>query len=125
MEEEKRVNSKDDWWKQEKVDAVGWGFVFILGALVLLAEVSGSTSYYSWWDGWGVFFTGAGVITLIGTVVRLQIPPYRSEWVGSLIWDTILLAIGLGIWINVGWLWVAALAVVGIVILREAFTRSA
>jgi len=41
MEEDKQVTGKEDWWKQDKVDAVGWGFVFILGALILLAEVSG------------------------------------------------------------------------------------
>lgn len=124
MEEEKKVTGKDDWWKQDKVDAVGWGVAFIWGALVLLAEVSGLTTDYSWWDGWGVFFTGAGVITLIGTLVRLQIPAYRSEWVGGLIWGTILLAVGLGTWVNVGWLWVAALAAAGVIILKEAFARN-
>lgn len=123
MEEEKKITDKDDWWHQDKVDAVGWGFVFILAALILLADVSGFTADYSWWDGWGVFFTGAGVITLVGTVVRLQIPAYRSRWVGGLIWGLILLAIGLGTWTNMVWLWVAALAIVGIIILRESLTR--
>jgi len=35
----------------------------------------------------------------------------------------ILLAIGLGTWTDMGWLWVVALAVVGIIILKEAFMR--
>jgi len=123
MEEENKITDKDNWWHQDKVDAVGWGFVFILAALILLANVTGFTADYSWWDGWGVFFTGAGVITLVGTVVRLQIPAYRSGWVGGLIWGLILLAIGLGTWTNMGWLWVLALAIVGVIILKEAFTR--
>jgi hypothetical protein len=120
MEEEKR---QDDWWRQDKVDAVGWGVAFIWGALVLLAEVTNFAEDYSWWDGWGVFFTGAGFITLIETIIRLQIPAYRGKWVGSLIFGLILLAIGLGTWGNVGWLWVLVLLVVGIIILRETLVR--
>ena len=125
MESEKKITEKENWWKQDKVDAAGWGFVFIIGALILLAEVSGFVSDYSWWDGWGVFFTCAGVITLIGTLVRLQIPNYCNGWVGGLIWGTILLAIGLGTWVEVDWLWVVCLGVVGIIILKEAFVRKA
>jgi hypothetical protein len=123
MEEEKKVSHKDDWWQQDKVDAVGWGMAFIWGALVLLAEITNFMTNFNWWDGWGVFFTGAGVITLIGTVIRLQMPAYRAKWVGSLIFGLILLAIGLGTWEVWGWLWVVVLFFVGIIILREVFVR--
>jgi len=123
-EKEKGGSSGEkEWWRSDRVDAAGWGAAFIWGALVLLAEATGFMTDYSWWDGWGVFFTGAGVITLIGTVIRLQIPSYRGKWVGSLIWGCILLAIGLGTWGSVGWLWVLVLLIVGIIILREAFVR--
>ncbi len=123
MEEEAKSSSEKDWWQSDKVDAVGWGAAFIWGAILLLAEITGFTAEYSWWDGWGVFFTGAGVITLFLTVVRLQMPEYRSKWLGGLIWGSILLAIGLGTWTNMDWLWVVALASIGIIILREAFVR--
>jgi len=35
----------------------------------------------------------------------------------------ILLAIGLGTWMDMVWLWAVALAIVGIIILKEVFTR--
>jgi len=121
--EKEKSSSEKEWWQSDRVDAIGWGAAFIWGALVLLAEITNFGANYSWWDGWGVFFTGAGIITLIGTVVRLQIPEYRGKWLGGLIWGLILLAIGLGTWGNVGWLWVLALVIVGIIILREAFVH--
>jgi len=120
MEEEKK---REDWWLQDKIDAVWWGVVFLWGALVLLAETTGFAEDYSWWDGWGVFFTGAGGITLIGTIIRLQMPAYRAKWVGGMIFGLILLAIGLGTWAVWGWLWILVLFIVGIIILREAFVR--
>jgi len=123
MAEEEKISSEKDWWQSDKIDAVGWGLAFIWGALLLLAEITNVAESYSWWDGWGLFFTGAGVITLLLTIVRLQIAEYRGKWVGGLIWGCILLAIGLGTWMDMGWLWVVALAIVGIIILKEAFTR--
>jgi len=121
--EKEKNSSKKEWWQSDRIDAIGWGAAIIWGALVLLAGITGFTTAYSWWDGWGIFFTGAGVITLVLTIVRFQIPEYRSKWLGSLIWGSILLAIGLGTWGNVGWLWVVVLAVIGIIILREALVR--
>ena len=123
MEENDKSSSEKDWWQNDRIDAIGWGVGFIWGALLLLAGITYFTESFSWWDGWGLFFTGAGVITLLLTIVRLQIPEYRVKWVGSLIWGAILLAIGLGTWTDMGWLWVVALAVVGIIILKEAFMR--
>lgn len=120
---EKENNSQKEWWQSDRIDAVGWAVTFFWGALILLAEITGFTASYSWWDGWGVFFTGAGAITLLLTIIRLQIPEYRGKWVGSLIWGCILLAIGLGTWGSVSWLWVVVLLVIGIIILREAFVR--
>jgi hypothetical protein len=118
-----QLSNKKEWWQSDRVDAVGWGAAFIWGALVLLAEVTNFGANYSWWDGWGVFFTGAGVITLIGTVVRLQIPEYRGKWVGSLIWGCILLAFGLGTWESAGWIWVLVLFAIGVIILQAALTH--
>jgi len=123
VERKEKSSSEKEWWQSDRVDAIGWGAAFIWGALVLLAEVTNFATNFSWWDGWGVFFTGTGVITLIGTVIRLQIPEYRGKWLGGLIWGSILLAIGLGTWGSVGWLWVLVLLIVGIIILREAFVR--
>jgi len=120
---EKKESSEKEWWQNDRIDTIWWGVSFIWGALVLLADITDFGASYGWWDGWGVFFTGVGVITLIGTVIRLQLPEYRRKWVAGLIWGILFLAIGLGTWGGVEWLWVVAVLVVGIVILREAFVR--
>jgi len=121
--EEKKGKSREEKWQPDRWDAVGWAFAFFWGALVLLAGTTEFSTPYSWWDGWGIFFTGAGVITLIETVFRLLTPEYRYKWVGSLIFGLILLAIGLGTWEVWGWLWVVVLSAIGVIILREVLVR--
>jgi hypothetical protein len=111
------------WWHTDRLDAVGWGVVIIWGALILLFQVAGISDDWSWWDGWGVFLTGAGAITIAITLLRMRLPEYRSRWLGGLIWGGILLAIGLGNWTTADWLWVVALFIVGIVIIREAIVH--
>jgi hypothetical protein len=48
------------------------------------------------WDAWPIIFLGAGVIVLLGVVVRLLVPAYRRPLTGSIIFGFILLGIGLG-----------------------------
>ena len=112
-----------DWFLVDRLDAVWWGLVFILGALVLLAENAGWAATWSWWEGWGVFFTGAGILALLAAVIRLQMPAYRAKWVFSAVFGVIFTAIGLGAWDTAWWVWVIVLLVVGAVILQSAFTR--
>ena len=90
-----------EWWRQDRLDTIGWAAAFIWAALVLLAETTGFAADYTWWDGWAVFFTGAGAITLTATLFRLLMPEYRRPWVGSLIFGLILLSVGIGDW--AGW----------------------
>ncbi|MFQ5906564.1 MAG: hypothetical protein ACE5JA_08325 [bacterium] len=117
--EEEKGDGYEEWWRQGRWHAVGWGLVFIWGALILLAETTNYAANFSWWDGWGVFFTGAGVIVLLG----LLIPTHRFRWVCSLIFGSILLAIGLGGLVDWGWLWPLVLFVIGVIILKAAFVR--
>ena len=78
---------------------------------------------FDWWDGWGVFFVGAGVIVIIEGLIRLGMPSYRSKWAWSMLWGTIFLALGLGGLASPAWY---ALPLVGIavLILKDAFARS-
>jgi hypothetical protein len=116
-------NIQRHWWQTDKVDAIGWGIVFIWAALILLADITDFSANLSWWNGWGVFLVGAGAITLITTIVRAGLPEYRDKWLGGLIWGCILLAIGLGTWGNVEWIWVIALFAIGYVILHSAIAH--
>ncbi|MFC1948347.1 hypothetical protein ACFLXY_10570 [Chloroflexota bacterium] len=113
-----------EWWKNDRMDSIWWGLSFIWGALILLAGIINFGDGSSWWNGWGVFFTGLGIITLIGIIIRLLLPMYRRKLVSGLIWGILFLAIGLGTWGNTEWFWVAAIFVVGISILGVAFVRS-
>ena len=117
----------EDCWRQDRVDAVGWGLFFLWGAAVLLVEITGFGANYSWWNGWAVLFIGAGVITLAGTAVRLVVAEYRRKWLESLVWGLILLAIGGGmggwhLW-GWGWVWVLVLALIGLKILAGVWGR--
>lgn len=77
------------------------------------------------WDAWPVIFLGAGVIVLLGVVVRLLVPAYRRPVTGSIIFGFILLGIGLGEltrWDVVGAL---VLIAIGVSILLSRFIRGA
>lgn len=125
MTEEVKSGGWENWcgWcrKGDRVDTFGWAAVFIWAGLVLLADITGFASGLVWWDGWGVFFTGAGIIVLVGTAFRTITPRYRRSVLGGLIFGTILLGIGLGD--IVSWFWPAALLAVGITILIKALGR--
>jgi len=119
----KLYHGRERWVRHDRLDVIWWGLVFIWGAVVLLANVSGLSEQWHWWEGWGVFFVGAGVLALLGALIRLGFPAYRSKWVGSLIFGTVLLAIGLSSWDATGWIWIVVLLWAGGVILYSAFAR--
>jgi hypothetical protein len=114
----------NNWWRNDQVDAVGWAALFLWGAVVVLATSSSFSEDFDWWEGWGVFFVGAGVIVIVEGLIRLGMPTYRSKWAWSMLWGTIFLALGLGGLVSPAWY---ALPLVGIavLILKDAFARSA
>lgn len=113
---------REDWHVADRLDAIGWASVFIWGALVLLAHVTDFAESVSWWDGWGVFFTGVAAIVLIGTAIRWLVPRYRRAGLAlGLVFGLILLGIGLGG--IVIWIWAVLLGTIGITILYRVFVR--
>lgn len=121
-EEEKR-GEKEEKWRRDRGNALVWAAILIWGALVILAETTDYKNNFSWWEGWAVFFAGAGIIVLLGTFFRLFIPEYRRPVVGGLILGFILLGIGLGSLVGWGWVWVIILLAVASIILISAFFR--
>ncbi|MBW2999713.1 hypothetical protein KY339_03495 [Candidatus Woesearchaeota archaeon] len=110
------------FYESGRADAFGWALIFFWGALTVLAEITGFSSRFAWWDGWSVFFTGFGVIVLLG------VPPYlyvgkKSKAGWNLIIGIILLAVGLSDLVNFGWIWVVILLVIGLAILQGAFKK--
>ena len=126
MSDNQNFDSGDfNWMHMDRIDGIWWGAAFIWGALVLLFANTGWPGSAGWWDSWGVFFVGIGVLTLICTVVRLQSAEYRSKWLFSLILGVVFLAIGLGAWDAAWWFWVLVLFVIGAIKLRSALNRDA
>lgn len=117
-------DSWEEWWKSDRLDAFGWAALFLWGAAVIVATYTDLSSDYEWWDGWGVFFVGAGVITLGESLIRAFTPRYRSKWGWSLFWGSAFLALGLGGLAHAAW-YALPLVAIAIVILKDAFARSA
>ena len=73
-----------------------------------------------WAGAWQVFFLGAGVLVLIGVVVRLLVPEYRRPVLGSFIWAIVLFGIALARWELI---WPLILIAVGLSILFRGMMR--
>lgn len=120
-EQDEKTDERDEFWKSDRLDTIGWAAAFIWGGLVLLVGSAGFVDNIGWWDGWSVFFTGAGVLVLFGTLFRAVVPEYHRKVLASLIFGLLLIGIGLGnFWVLI---WPLALIIVGFVILRSAFAH--
>lgn len=117
------TESRDDWWKSDRIDGVGWAALFLWGALVVVAENTSFRDDFDWWEAWGVFFIGAGVILMIQTIVRLGMPEYRSKWGWTFFWGTAFLAFGLGELSSPVW-YSLPLVALALIVLRETLARS-
>lgn len=122
-EDEKR-RGWDEKWRRDRLNAVQWAFILIWGALILLAGTTGFADDrgWDWWEGWAVFFAGAGAIILLVAFFRLLVPEYRRPVGGATILGLVLLGIGLGALIGWGYIWVIILVVIALVILLRAFS---
>ena len=122
-EEKGRGDSWDEKWRRDPVDAASWAAIFIWGGLVLLAENMGLLIRFERLEAWSIIFIGAGLIVLLGVVVRLLVPAYRRPVTGSLIFGVILLGIGLGE--VVGWVAIGPLILIaiGVSVLLRGFLR--
>jgi hypothetical protein len=124
-EEKDEKDSGESWdekWRRDPVDAAGWALILIWAGLVLLADnlrlVGGEGL-----EAWPWILVGAGVIVLLGVLVRLIVPAYRRPVVGSLIFGAILLGVGLTQLPGLEDQWPVVLAVVLIVIGAGALLR--
>ena len=119
-EDEKR-KGWDEKWRRDRVNAVSWAAILIWGALVLLAETSDFKNHFSWWEGWAVFFAGAGAVLLLTALYRLIVPEHRRAVTGNVILGLVFLGIGLGELVSWNYIWVIVLVVVAVMILLRAF----
>ncbi len=126
-EDEKQDQSWDEKWRRDPVDAATWAIIFIWAGLVLLADNMGLLANLlgTGIEAWSFGFIGAGVIVLLGVVVRVLVPAYRRPLMGGLIFGVVLIGIGLGE--IVGWTAIGPLILIAIgvsVLLRGILRRS-
>ena len=114
----------EDWWKTDRLDAIGWALIFLWGALVIVADNTSFRDDFDWWEARGVFFAGAGVIVLLEAVARLMMTEYRSKWGWTLFWGTVGIAVGLGELASPVW-YALPLVAIAAVIMASAFARDA
>jgi len=93
-DEKGRKESWDEKWRRDPLNAAMWALVLIWAGLVLIA--ANLNLFGIGWEAWPVIFIGAGVIVLLGVVIRLLVPAYRRPVTGSIIFGFILVGIGLG-----------------------------
>jgi hypothetical protein len=93
-----------DVWKSDRVNAFSWAVLFLWGAIVVLASSTSWHESYDWWDGWGVFFIGAGVVVTAEAFIRLTMPEYRWKVGWTLMWGIVFLSFGLSVFYGPAWL---------------------
>jgi hypothetical protein len=106
--------SWDEKWRRDPVEAAVWALILIWAGLVWLMSSAGflTSMLGRQVEASSIAFIGAGLIVLLGVVVRLLVPAYRRPVIGSLIFGIILLGIGLGDLTN--WAVIGALVLIGI-----------
>ena len=102
--------SERDVWQSDRVNAFSWAALFLWGAIVVLASSTTWHESYDWWDGWGVFFIGAGVIVTVEAFIRLTMPEYRWKVGWTLMWGIVFLSFGLSVFYGPAWLALVLLA---------------
>ena len=126
--EEKEEEKRKGWgekWRRDPVEAITWALILIWAGLLWLADSSGLLAGILGDDveAWSIGLVGAGVIVILGVVLRLLVPSYRRPIMSSLIFGIILLGVGLGQLTN--WVAVGALVLIaiGLSVLLSGFFR--
>ena len=134
--EEKEEKSVEEKSRSDPVGSMVWAATLIWAGVVLILRNFGWLDAWrmrlgdlpfdlpieveAWAGAWQLFFLGAGVLVLMGVVVRLLVPEFRRPILGSLIWAIVLFGIALGQW-NV--IWPLILIAVGLSLLFGGLTR--
>jgi hypothetical protein len=103
-------------WGWDRLDALWWALVFAWGGLVLILDSTGVHDDFGWWNGSGVFWIGVGSLALIGILVRLAVPRYRSKLGWTLFWGSLFLSLGLGEIVGRAWHALPLVAIAGLIL---------
>lgn len=119
IQDEENIGWKK-FYKSGKLDATGWAIIFFWGAIVLASEAVDYSAKFSWWNGWAVFFTGFGIIAIIGAIISTYAKDYdKAGW--NFIVGFIMIGFSLGFIFDTNWIWVIVIVAIGVIILLGAF----
>ena len=107
------------WWETDQLDTTGWGFAFLWGALVMLADNSEISANIEGWNSWGVFLAGFGFIAILIALLRLTAKRQHGKVASGLVFGLILIGVGLGD--SLSWIFPVVFLVIGVYILRGVF----
>jgi cation transport ATPase len=123
-EEKRREKEEKSWeekWQRDPISVVVWALIFLWAGLVLLGNNLGISSNFTWWNSWALIFAGAGVLAIIGALIRLAVPGYRRPIAGTFIIGIVFLGIGLGEIIGWSVVWPIVLIAIALLILVFGF----
>jgi hypothetical protein len=130
--EEKEEKTYEEKHRADPVGSMVWAATLIWVGIVLLADNLGYLDRLQIRAAelpfelpfqpeiWTLIFLGAGVLVLIGVVLRLLVPSYRRPVLGDLIWGIVLFGIALGEWALI---WPFILIAIGVSILVDNAMR--
>ncbi len=121
MEETKQSRKFIEWRPNDKGDTIAWSLVLIWGALIILGGWLELGDKYTWWDPWGLFFIGIGILGLAGSLIRFLIRDIPNASLWDFLFGIFFLSMGLGN--ETGWIWAIALLVIGFSILRSVYRK--
>ena len=110
-------------YRRDPLTAIIWAAIFIWAGLALLATNLGLLPPNLLIPGWGLVFTGAGLLLLLEVFIRLAVPFYRRPVVGTALLGIIFVGVGLQEVMRWELLWPLALILLGLVILLRNATR--
>jgi hypothetical protein len=127
-DEKQEEKSPDEKWRRDPLGSLVWACVLIWAGLVLLLETTGTLSNLrdslnvDKLEAWPVIALGVGVILLIEIAIRLTMPAYRRQVVGTLILAVILIGVGAEQITNKEVIWALLLIALGAgLLIRGAF----
>jgi hypothetical protein len=116
-EKHKEEKNWEEKWRRDPLSGIVWASILVWAGLVLLVDNLGFLGRFERLDAWAIIFIGAGLIVLLGVVVRLLVPAYRRAVTGTLILGLILIGIGLGNLLSWNVIWPLILIALGVFVL--------
>jgi hypothetical protein len=89
-------DSWDEKWRNDPVNAAVLALILIWAGMVWLASNLIEFPSIRGLETWSTIMIGAGLIVLLGVLVRLVMPAYRRPVLGYIILGVVLVAVGLG-----------------------------